>query len=226
MNRDQFMALLNKPEIPDSTISGQLYDVLMSYPYCQSARLLYVKSLTDQHSILYNDQLKIASAYATDRSRLYELMNRAVQEEKTGIIDKIISDDGLIIEEQKNPAISINEVETIQETKTLTSSKLDVSTNELKDDDDIQENSKTENKKVKEKKSEVELPTEDAKLNPIEIATKIISTTQEVELKIKPEHDELSPQEIIKQRLAELNKVEKQNKIDEKKIDEVHYYSC
>jgi hypothetical protein len=75
MNKTQFTQFLQTPAqlTPDS--AAQLAEVLKAFPYCQTAQLLYVKSLHNQKSMLYNSQLKIAAAYATDRTVLHDLIN-------------------------------------------------------------------------------------------------------------------------------------------------------
>ncbi|NNC84567.1 MAG: hypothetical protein HKN75_00695 [Bacteroidia bacterium] len=187
MKKDQFISLLSNPEIPDSKVSGQLHDVLMNYPYCQSARMLYVKSLTDQHSILYNDQLKIAAAYANDRSVLYDLMNKGLEpaeqigvigteeiENETSEITTDILDE--LLDSSKDPAV--NELsETIEET--VEEEILNV---EPEDIIPIDEPDTSEGEMVLEQSIEEE---------------PIIESVANI--------SDLSPQEIIRQRLAELN---------------------
>ena len=61
-------------------LSGEnvlLLDRLINeFPYFQTAHLLYVKNLHNQNSIHYNNQLKIAAAYSTDRKILYNLITK------------------------------------------------------------------------------------------------------------------------------------------------------
>ncbi|MDQ3046297.1 MAG: hypothetical protein M3R27_02030, partial [Bacteroidota bacterium] len=52
------------------------------FPYFQTAHLLYAKSLHNQKSIHYNNQLKITAAYATDRKVLHSLITREPLQEK------------------------------------------------------------------------------------------------------------------------------------------------
>jgi len=82
MNRQQFIDLLSHPENLDESVVAQLGPLLEQYPYCQSAQLLYTKGLHDGSDIRYNDQLKLAAAYATDRKALYHLVIQAGLAEK------------------------------------------------------------------------------------------------------------------------------------------------
>jgi hypothetical protein len=86
MNKSQFTAFMKAPAALPPESTQLLVDVLKEFPYCQTAQLLYAKSLHLQNSIHYNNQLKIAAAYATDRSLLYKLI---VQ---TPVTQKAVSD--------------------------------------------------------------------------------------------------------------------------------------
>ncbi len=80
MNRKQFIFYLERPEIL-STDSAVLLDSLVKeYPFFQTAQLLYAKNLSNQNSIQYSSQLKLAAAYSGDRKILYQL----IKNEKAG----------------------------------------------------------------------------------------------------------------------------------------------
>jgi|GEM_PF-559872 hypothetical protein len=87
MNKIQFSDFLSSPASLSQESAVLLAEVLKAFPYCQTAQLLYVKSLHNQKSMLYNSQLKVAAAYATDRIILHDLINGPV-----GSVDDI---DGL-----------------------------------------------------------------------------------------------------------------------------------
>ena len=81
MNRNQFIAFMNNPEQLSGTDSAMLAELLKNFPYFQTAHLLYAKSLHNQNSIHYNNQLKVTATYATDRKVLYRLItNKYVSE--------------------------------------------------------------------------------------------------------------------------------------------------
>lgn len=80
MNRQQFISYLERPEML-STDSAVLLDSLVKkYPFFQTAQLLYAKNLSNQNSIQYSSQLKLAAAYSGDRKILYQL----IKNEKVG----------------------------------------------------------------------------------------------------------------------------------------------
>lgn len=57
--------------VVDYPISPDVFrNILSEYPYCQSAHLLYSRSLRISQHIGYSSQLRIAAAYAGDRSVL------------------------------------------------------------------------------------------------------------------------------------------------------------
>ncbi len=74
MNRALFTSFLKNPSSLTAENSKQLAEVLKEFPYCQTAQLLFVKGLHLQKSIHYNNQLKLAAAYTTDRTLLYTLI--------------------------------------------------------------------------------------------------------------------------------------------------------
>jgi hypothetical protein len=89
MNRNQFIAFMNNPEQLSGTDSAMLAELLKNFPYFQTAHLLYAKSLHNQNSIHYNNQLKVTATYATDRKVLYRLItNKYVSEPQ--IVEKEI----------------------------------------------------------------------------------------------------------------------------------------
>lgn len=76
MNRTQFISFIDAPDKLSGTDSVLLSGLVKNFPYFQTAHLLYAKSLHNQHSIHYNNQLKITAAYATDRKILHRLITK------------------------------------------------------------------------------------------------------------------------------------------------------
>ena len=76
MNAQQLIAWMTHPEKSGRETSAQLDTLTQTFPYFQTAHLLYVKSLHNENSFLYNNQLKVAAAYATNRKVLYELITK------------------------------------------------------------------------------------------------------------------------------------------------------
>lgn len=74
MNLDNLDILLHKPESIAANDASELKDILHDYPYFQSVRSLYLKSLFLQKSSHYNQELKKTAAYTLDRDILFEFI--------------------------------------------------------------------------------------------------------------------------------------------------------
>jgi len=74
MTAQQYIHLLNDPYRLTEEDSNNLKNILTEYPYLQSARALYLKTLHQQRSFLYNNELKRTAAYSTDRDVLFEFI--------------------------------------------------------------------------------------------------------------------------------------------------------
>lgn len=74
MNLTDYTYLLNKPEAISDRYAETLDQVLRAFPYFQSARVLKLKHLYNQDSFNYNHALKVAAAYTTDRSILFDFI--------------------------------------------------------------------------------------------------------------------------------------------------------
>ncbi|QCW98756.1 hypothetical protein FGM00_00960 [Aggregatimonas sangjinii] len=73
MNVPDFTYLLQHPDkVVSSEQTNQLEDVLNEYPYFQAARALHLKGLRNLNSFKYNNALKLAAAYTTDRDILFD----------------------------------------------------------------------------------------------------------------------------------------------------------
>ena len=72
MDSNKFLKLIDSTEEIEMGAVGELEEILEKYPYFQAARALYLKGLKKQGSYLYNNELKKAAAYTTDRSILFD----------------------------------------------------------------------------------------------------------------------------------------------------------
>jgi len=70
MNKDQFISFINNPSLIDNQSSKELQQLVEQYPYFQSARTLFLKSLYDNKSISYQTELKLTATYAGNRALL------------------------------------------------------------------------------------------------------------------------------------------------------------
>jgi len=76
MQKEQFISLISRPGTLDEKSARQLEGVIEQFPYFQTARMLYLKSVYDQKSMHFDGQLKITSAYAGDRKKLYRYIKQ------------------------------------------------------------------------------------------------------------------------------------------------------
>ncbi|HET6991395.1 MAG TPA: hypothetical protein VFJ43_08735 [Bacteroidia bacterium] len=104
MNTQQLIGWMKDPGTLGKEASAQLDTLTQTFPFFQTAHLLYIKSLHNENSFLYNNQLKVAAAYSTNRKVLYELITKKeaagkkaavvveeVKNEKENLIEKSVS---------------------------------------------------------------------------------------------------------------------------------------
>ena len=74
MTTEQFTSLLLHPQDITAEQTLLIQSVITDYPYFQPARALYLKGLKRKQSFKYNQELKTAAAYTTDRSILFDFI--------------------------------------------------------------------------------------------------------------------------------------------------------
>ena len=74
MNLTDYTYIINKPDAINERQSDSLEKIIEEFPYFQSARVLRLKHLYNQDSFKYNYALKVASAFTTDRSVLFDFI--------------------------------------------------------------------------------------------------------------------------------------------------------
>ncbi|MEC4049607.1 tetratricopeptide repeat protein [Flavobacterium sp. SUN046] len=74
MNQTDFTHLVNKPDTINERQNDSLEKIIEEFPYFQSARVLRLKHLYNQDSFKYNYALKVAAAFTTDRSILFDFI--------------------------------------------------------------------------------------------------------------------------------------------------------
>jgi tetratricopeptide (TPR) repeat protein len=83
MNRNQFISFIKSPEKLTESDSQELEALVKEYPFCQTARLLFVMGLNQRNDIRLNSQLKLTAAYCADRKVLKRLLNPVDEETLT-----------------------------------------------------------------------------------------------------------------------------------------------
>lgn len=90
MNREQFISFIEKTDLLNKKDLPVLIDLTKEFPYCQTSHLLLAKTLYNEKSIHYNQQLKLAAAYATDRKALFKLIMQEPSTEELNYTPKVI----------------------------------------------------------------------------------------------------------------------------------------
>ena len=128
MNISDLTYLLNKPETINEKQTIALENVVLQFPYFQSARALHLKGLFNQESFRYNYELKKTAAYTTDRTILFEFITSdnftAIQQEKIDEIQKSLLDievhhmeEVIVLSETTTPEEETNEIGPTSEEK-------------------------------------------------------------------------------------------------------------
>jgi hypothetical protein len=111
MNPRDLNHLLKYPDALQSADASALEELVREYPYFQTAYLLLAKRAKLKDDPSFNKSLNLAAIYATDRTKLYELINRPVVQElspaKNGRETKIDTKDSTNEEEQNGLLQSI-----------------------------------------------------------------------------------------------------------------------
>jgi len=66
--------LINNPHLLDKQTLYELRELVAQYPYYQPARLLMLKNLYILHDTSFDDELRRAALYVSDRRKLFELV--------------------------------------------------------------------------------------------------------------------------------------------------------
>ncbi|MFY0629793.1 MAG: hypothetical protein JXR05_05390 [Flavobacteriaceae bacterium] len=114
MNLEVYANLLNQPEVLKNEQISELKSIIKEYPFFQSARVLHLKGLKDQESFRYNNELKVAAAYTTDRSVLFDFITSKTFEKQVDIHQQITE------------KISQEEVIDLKEITPIVEEKLDI----------------------------------------------------------------------------------------------------
>jgi tetratricopeptide (TPR) repeat protein len=76
MNQYKFAQLINDHALLDESSGRQLHEIVGSFPYFQSAQILYFLSLIKNDNINYHSRLKMAAAYSGDRGLLKQYVEQ------------------------------------------------------------------------------------------------------------------------------------------------------
>lgn len=74
MNKSAFLHLIQNASSISAQEAEELEELVVNFPYCQTAHLLIAKSAYDRGSMLSNQKLRRAASYATNRQLLKKLI--------------------------------------------------------------------------------------------------------------------------------------------------------
>ncbi len=75
LSLEQFTSFVNNINKLNNDSTEVLSELIEQFPYFQTARLLYLKSLHNEKNINFDKQLKLTATYVNDRRILYKLIN-------------------------------------------------------------------------------------------------------------------------------------------------------
>lgn len=75
MTKEEFLSLIRTPDEVTHQRTEAIASLVKEFPYCQALRYFYLLQLHGQNHISYAQQLKLSSAYAPDRKRLHQLIH-------------------------------------------------------------------------------------------------------------------------------------------------------
>lgn len=85
MTKGQFIELVLDPGKASEYLPDEIGALVEQFPYCQPLRFLQLRCFAGRQSIQYPSALKITSAHAPDRSRLFHLINPPME---TGVVHR------------------------------------------------------------------------------------------------------------------------------------------
>ncbi|TDO77790.1 hypothetical protein EV143_10322 [Flavobacterium chryseum] len=119
MNVTDYTYLINKPDAITEKQTEALGNVLIEFPYFQSARALRLKGLYNQNSFKYNYALKVTAAHTTDRSVLFDFIT---SESFTSIQNEFYNRK---LRDLLNINVLDSEIVSVEETKKIPEAKID-----------------------------------------------------------------------------------------------------
>ena len=119
MNRNDFIRAIEDTSSIGTGMIGEITEVLEMFPYFQSAHLLLLKSLYDNSDIKFESQLRFSALHASDREKLYYLLQRKKPADEPVRQPEIVAEEAdsaidnfqVVIEEGKNSQEIIAEIE-------------------------------------------------------------------------------------------------------------------
>ncbi len=134
MESAAFFQYIENPSLLNKNSEDNLLELCKKYPYSTTIQLLYTKNLQNTENIFLNEQLKIAAAYAANRSTLYALLhhskNKTFSEKKEDI-----KPSEKIQEKENKPSLNATEDTSLEPTTNINNTIEILKTETAKQDD-------------------------------------------------------------------------------------------
>jgi tetratricopeptide (TPR) repeat protein len=88
MQVNNFIKYIDNSELILSIKEDEIAPILKEFPYCQSGHLMYAVQLNATNSILFDEQLKKAASYCSDRVKLFNYIHQETKNEV--VVDEVI----------------------------------------------------------------------------------------------------------------------------------------
>lgn len=88
MDRKEFLDIIDNPLFTENRQAGDLSSLVDLFPYFQTAHLILLRCLQDNHDVRFSNQLRVSALHIADREVLYRLLQRK-REEKDIISSEI-----------------------------------------------------------------------------------------------------------------------------------------
>ncbi len=135
MNPTDYTYLINKPDAINERHNIDLEKIIEEFPYFQSARILRLKHLYNQDSFKYNFALKVAAAFTTDRSVLFDFItSNSFVTVQNGLYDQKVAELLNINVVESEHIIQETQINSLEESIKSSIKKAIGSSNELSED--------------------------------------------------------------------------------------------
>jgi hypothetical protein len=110
MNLDEIAKRIREPHICSSGDIEQLHQLSNKYPFSQTFSILYLKALSINNDVRFDDELLKHAYRITDRIRLFELINEKKTNDQT-ILQKGEPEETKLLESQMNTTLGVERME-------------------------------------------------------------------------------------------------------------------
>ena len=83
MQTNHFISYITSPESIKTLSEKEINTLTQQFPYCQTGQLINAISLNYHNSLLFEDQLKKAAIYSSDRKRVFDLLYGSTDNSET-----------------------------------------------------------------------------------------------------------------------------------------------